>query len=149
MRFDLWKIIAIVGIAAGAAVILLWDSPDHQERSAEALIGPSDAACRGCHSSVTPFIVQDFMSGPMGLAGVNCTSCHLANPTDGDALSHNGFTITLTPSPNDCAACHPDQVSQFNESKHFIGWTKMESVSRYIALPDEIRGAMCEGCHNI
>jgi len=149
LRIDSWKIVALIGLAAGIAVFLLSDLPDEPERDVEALIGPSDSACRACHASATPFIVEDYLSGPMGIAGVNCTSCHLANPADGDAVSHNGFDITVTPSPNDCAVCHPDQVSEFNSSKHFIGWTKMEGVSRYVALPEEVRSPMCEGCHNI
>ncbi len=110
---------------------------------------PDDAACRACHRSATPFIVQDFNDSAMGRAGVRCTNCHHAEATDEDAVSYNGFTITTRPSAGDCAPCHYQQVTEFNSSKHALGWTKMTATARYIDLPEETRSAMCEQCHNV
>ena len=145
-----WRLYAILVFVAGVSLLVLWNSNDSSETSAEVMDAPNDSSCRNCHNSVTPFIVEDFISSEMGQSGyVNCTSCHLAETGEADAVLHNGYTITFRPSPDDCSGCHPDQVEQFYQSKHAMGWTKMEDTSRYIDLPLEIRGPMCEGCHNI
>jgi len=138
----------LAAVVFGTAVLVFWGS--HGRGGGMAVIQSSDdTACRGCHSVYTPFIVSDFDSGLMGSSGVMCTDCHEAKPADGDAVPHNGFTVSLTPSPLDCAVCHPAQADEFNSSKHAVGWTKMADSARYMDIPDEIRGAMCEGCHNI
>jgi hydroxylamine dehydrogenase len=145
-----WRFLAFLVFVVAASVYILWDPDDSQETSAEVMLATEDSACRNCHESGTPFIVEDFTSSAMSQSGlVNCTSCHLAQPTDSDAVIHNGYTVTFKPSAKDCSGCHPDQVAQFYQSKHSMGWIKMEATSRYIDLPQEIRGPMCEGCHNI
>lgn len=149
MKSASWRLAAFMAFIGGVCVLLLWGSGSDEPGQAQTLQAVDDAECRACHSAYTPFIVEDFEAGRMAEEGVLCTTCHGAESADADAVNHNGFLISFTPSPKDCRPCHEDQIQQFNASKHFIGWTKMESAARYIALPDELKSAMCEGCHNI
>ena len=148
MRVSIWGLLILV-IAATAVVVLvsldLGDSPQ-DARTSQA---PDDSACRTCHTSATPFIIEDLMRGEVVEEGVRCTDGHQAHSTDADAISHNGYTITSKPSAKDCAVCHLAQVNQFNSSKHYLGWTKMEQSARWLDIPEDIRGAMCDSCHNI
>jgi len=109
-------------------------------------------ACVGCHTSVgaTKGILNDWSKSKHAAKNVTCDECHGAEEGDKDALIHNSFLITKTPSPRDCGKCHPNQVSQFNAGKHSLGWTKMQVAARYKAIPnDKMRGSMCEGCHSV
>ncbi|HWR26416.1 MAG TPA: multiheme c-type cytochrome [candidate division Zixibacteria bacterium] len=112
----------------------------------------AENACVGCHASVgaTKGIINDWKESKHALNNVTCDKCHEAMEGDTDSISHNGFLITNTPSPKDCARCHPGQVSQFGAGKHSLGWTKMAVAARYKAIPnDKMRASMCEGCHSI
>ena len=149
LRIVYWKVLALTALAACAAFVILWDGSDGSGNTAKTEQIPDDDGCMACHNVSTPFIVADYLAGDMGQSGVRCTDCHFAEPTDADAVSHNSYTIATKPSPGDCSRCHPDQTDQFNESKHVIGWTKMDSNARSLHLPEEVRLAMCEGCHNI
>ncbi|CAG0966337.1 MAG: multiheme c-type cytochrome [Candidatus Methanoperedens sp.] len=116
------------------------------------LSAAAENACVGCHTSVgaTKGIVNDWKESKHALNNVTCDKCHEAAQGDKDAISHNGFLITTTPSPKDCANCHSMQVSQFNAGKHSISWSKMTAAARYKAIPNEkMRESMCEGCHSI
>ncbi|MBE0522227.1 MAG: hypothetical protein IBX39_08210 [Candidatus Methanoperedenaceae archaeon] len=110
-----------------------------------------DNACVDCHTitGATKGIINDWSMSKHAANNVTCDKCHSAEAGDKDSFVHNGFLITRTVSPRDCSKCHPDQVKQFNASKHSLGWTKMEATSRYKAIPEELRASMCEGCHNI
>jgi hypothetical protein len=148
MRLSAWGLMVFVSAVVAFGVLVLWDC-DNTAQEARAAQAPDDSACRGCHNSSTPFIVDDFESGDMGQSGVRCTDCHHAQATDPDAISHNGYTITTKPSAKDCGACHSDEVTEFNSSKHYLGWTKMEQSARWLDIPGDIRSAMCDSCHNI
>ncbi len=112
----------------------------------------AENACVGCHTSVgaTKGIINDWKESKHALKNVTCDKCHEAAQGDKDAISHNGFLISVTPSPKDCAKCHSTQVNQFSAGKHSLGWTKMTVAARYKAIPnDKMRESMCEGCHSI
>ncbi|CAG0957697.1 MAG: multiheme c-type cytochrome [Candidatus Methanoperedens sp.] len=116
------------------------------------LSAAAENACVGCHTSVgaTYGIINDWKESKHALNNVTCDKCHGAVNGDKDAIGHNSFLITQTPSPSDCAKCHPGQVSQFTAGKHNLGWTKMIVAARYKAIPDDkMRASMCEGCHSI
>lgn len=111
------------------------------------LSAAAENACVGCHASVgaTKGIINDWKESKHALNNVTCDKCHEAAQGDKDAISHNGFLITTTPSPKDCANCHSTQVSQFNAGKHSISWSKMTAAARYKAIPNEkMRESMCE-----
>jgi len=106
---------------------------------------PETEACIGCHSSVTPGIVKDWLTSrhsftipeealkkpvlerrisasqiPDNLAKttVGCYECHTLNPeAHKDNFEHFGFKINVVVSPNDCKTCHHVEVSQYSGSK--------------------------------
>lgn len=116
----------------------------HQQVPA-AKYSPQTQACIGCHSSVTPGIVHDWLqsrhasttpaealkqsarerrisavSVPETLAGyaVGCYECHGRNPErHKDNFEHMGFRINVVVSPNDCSTCHPEEAAQYSGSK--------------------------------
>ncbi len=112
----------------------------------------AENACVGCHTMVgaTSGIINDWKQSKHALNNVTCDKCHEAAEGDKDAINHNGFLITITPSPKDCGKCHPERVNQFESGKHSLGWTKMVVSARYMDIPnDKMRSSMCEGCHSI
>lgn len=148
MRTSHLGIILFVCGALAVGILVFWDSGDGGNSARTSQAG-DDSACRACHTSATPFIVEDFIAGDMGQSGILCTDCHGASVSDADAVNHNGHTISTKPSAKDCAVCHLTQVNEFNSSKHYLGWTKMEQSARWMDIPEDVRSAMCDSCHNI
>ena len=84
------------------------------------VIDPADA-CLGCHTSVTPGIVESWMNSKHAYSKVSCATCH--TPMDGDpsGVDHFGNAVTSVPSPRYCQSCHATEVEQNTRSKH--AWT--------------------------
>jgi hypothetical protein len=113
--------------------------------SGDIKISPQSQACIGCHQSVTPGIVNDWLSSrhakttpsdamkkpvlerrisvkelPKELAetAVGCFECHSRNPEKHkDNFQHMGYKINIIVSPNDCKTCHPVEAEQYSRSK--------------------------------
>ena len=125
-------------------------------------------ACIDCHSKldVMSAISSDWMESKHARNGVTCQNCHEANPSDSDAMSHNGFTISPVVSPKDCSACHSKEVGEFEQSLHSLGtlyyeylfdseklpYIESQLEGGYIAVEGQdithaatIRG--CQACH--
>jgi len=108
-------------------------------------------ACLDCHSLYTPGIVEDWLSSRhsnvtvdqalelprierrvtnenvsevLRSVSIGCYECHTLN-TDKhqDSFEHFDYKINLIVSPNDCATCHSEEVSQYTGSKkaHALG----------------------------
>src|SRR5713226_1485878 len=77
--------------------------------------------CLDCHSSTTPGIVQQWSSSAHAKAGVDCYSCHSANPSDPATFDHYGQRIAVIVTPNYCAHCHAAEAEQFEKSHHAKG----------------------------
>ncbi len=105
--------------------------------------GMSEATeeCIGCHEEVTPGIVADWRrsrhartspadalalpaterrvsaaSVPEELRDtvVGCAECHTRSPdTHADTFDHNGHRVHIVVTPEDCAACHPEERAQY------------------------------------
>lgn len=124
--------------------------------------------CIGCHSSVTPGIVQDWKtsrhshvrladallktanerrasvdSPPPGLRDyvVGCYECHAQNSQiHKDSFDHFGYRINVVVSPNDCATCHPAEVSQYEGSKKANAYGNLMENPLYHELVSTIDG---------
>ena len=79
--------------------------------------GGSDK-CASCHRRVTPDIVTQFAKSSMAKAGVKCEDCHAVDRNNPMGKDHQGFFITTTPTPKNCAKCHPAETRQFDHSRH-------------------------------
>lgn len=61
------------------------------------------------------------MNSKHALKAVDCYDCHKAKEDDPSGYQHNGFFVTAVPSPQYCAACHPEEVAENSRSKHAWG----------------------------
>jgi formate-dependent nitrite reductase cytochrome c552 subunit len=86
--------------------------------------------------------------------GVGCLDCHGAKVGEVDAWSHEGATIAALVTPKDCAACHGDEVDQFERSHHARAGEILASLDNVLAekaagMPgnnaDAVNG--CWQCH--
>ncbi len=93
--------------------------------------------CTDCHSNlnVMPGITTDWEKSKHFQNNVTCKSCHLASPGDPGSISHGGFTITPIVTPNDCAICHSQQATEFQQSLHSLGAKYYEYLFNRGALP--------------
>lgn len=116
-----------------AAVVLAWSAS-------------AGADCVTCHREVTPSIVTDWEGSKHSGSGVSCDVCH-----GGGHSSALDVAYVEIPTPATCAACHPDQVSQFSKGKHAAAWAAMRAMPTTHALPHALREGMkgCGGCHKI
>lgn len=135
--------------------------------AAPAQSGPTQD-CIGCHASVTPGIVADWErsrharvtpaealkksarerrvstdSIPEGLSGtvVGCAECHTRNPENhADTFEHNGYKVHVVVTPDDCAACHPVERSQYDKNIMAHAYKNLAGNPVYHNLVDMVNG---------
>ena len=73
--------------------------------------------CASCHVEETGAIVHQFERSAHAARGVTCLDCHQVLDAQ-EPLDHRGFTITGSPTSQNCAACHATQYDQFLRSRH-------------------------------
>ncbi len=83
-----------------------------------AVVFSSADKCATCHRRVTPDIVNQFAMSTMARRGVKCTDCHVVEKSNPMGKEHEGFFITNSPTPKQCAKCHPSETRQFDHSRH-------------------------------
>ena len=106
-----------------------------------------ESACVGCHKTVTPGIVSQFMEGTMGKEGLDCSTCH-----GSEHMSEADVAKVKIPTPDTCAACHEERVKQFRAGKHALAWAAMKAMPMMAHQPRAIVGEGykgCSGCHKI
>ncbi len=124
--------------------------------------------CIDCHADVTPGIVRDWetsrhshitvaeammkpaMRREVSAARVNdvlqshvvgCYECHSLNSDKHkDSFEHFGYRINVIVTPNDCATCHPVEVSQYEESKKANAYANLMDNPVYHKLVSTIDG---------
>jgi len=89
-----------------------------EKQNAEQISFNSADNCAACHKRVTPDIVEQYSKSTMAGAGVTCMNCHVVDKSNPLGKDHEGYFITTTPTPKQCANCHPSQTQQFNFSRH-------------------------------
>jgi hydroxylamine dehydrogenase len=124
--------------------------------------------CIGCHSSVTPGIVKDWMQSrhskttpaegmakselkrrisakevAAGLKAkvVGCYECHGLNPErHKDNFDHYGYKVNVVVSPGDCSTCHPVEAEQYSGSKKANAWGNLQYNPVYLTLVNTVIG---------
>jgi hypothetical protein len=87
-------------------------------------------ACIDCHGTETPNIVADWRLSRHARNSVDCSVCH------GDAhRSAADANLALIPTPDTCAMCHPDRVTQFKSGKHAAAWAAMKAMPTIHSMP--------------
>jgi len=102
--------------------------------------------CIECHTKITPGVVSDWQLSKHSGEEIDCIACHGEDHTTTDDFSMAGI-----PTPEICAECHEDQVSQYKAGKHSIAWAAMKAMPTTHFKPMELidGGKGCGGCHKI
>ena len=122
--------------------------------------------CLSCHVMSTPGIVADWRTSmhskvslesalqkdthsrrisidsmPADFADtvVGCAECHMLN-TDShkDSFEHNGYTIQVVVSPDDCATCHPEERSQYADNVMSLAYNNLMNNPVYKDLVNHV-----------
>jgi hydroxylamine dehydrogenase len=107
-------------------------------------------SCVGCHEALSPAFVQEWRISKHAQKGIDCYSCHKAEKTDPDAIEHNGFTIAILVTPNDCSKCHPQEVKEMTGSHHAKAGDILNSLDNYlgdVVGGPEVVAVGCLQCH--
>lgn len=131
-------------------------------------ISPETEECLGCHTELHPGLVKSWENGrhsfvtpAQALAKekinrristeiidksllntvVGCYECHSLN-TDkhADSFEHNGYTINVIVSPNDCAVCHKTEVDEYAENIMSQAYGNLMNNEVYMDLKKTITG---------
>jgi len=110
------------------------------------LPGKPELNCIECHRKITPNIVADWQLSKHSQNDIACDTCH------GDKHQSAADVAQVEiPTPDTCAACHPNRVEQFKAGKHAAGWASMKAMPTIhwqpMALIEGMKG--CGGCHKI
>jgi hydroxylamine dehydrogenase len=102
--------------------------------------------CMECHKKITPHIVSDWKISKHSKKDVGCAACH------GDLhKTAQDASKAKIPTPDTCAACHAERVSQFKKGKHAFAWAALWAMPtahwQPMALMEGKKG--CGGCHKI
>lgn len=102
--------------------------------------------CVNCHKETTPNIVSDWQLSKHSQNDIDCSTCH----GDGHKDSYDVGKANI-PSPETCAECHEDQVTQFKKGKHAFAWAAMKAMPTSHWLPMAMTEGMkgCGGCHKV
>lgn len=109
-------------------------------------LAASAEECVDCHQKVTPNAVADWKLSKHAESGVTCDACH----GEGHSTAEDVAEVTL-PTPQVCAQCHEEQVTQFSRGKHALGWASYRAMPTTHQLPMAMNqgGKGCGGCHKI
>jgi hydroxylamine dehydrogenase len=108
--------------------------------------GFAASACVDCHKNTTPNIVTDWQISKHGQAGFDCATCHGDQHT-----SATDVAKVQLPTPDTCAACHQEKVTQFKSGKHAFAWAAMKAMPTLHYQPTILTQGMkgCGGCHKL
>ncbi len=110
-------------------------------------------SCTTCHGNgILDAIYNDWNNSKHAQNGVTCQTCHEADPSDVDAISHNGHTISVIVSPQDCSACHDKEAQEFEQSLHSLGAKYYEYLFGKGVLPfleSQIEGGYIVGENDV
>jgi hydroxylamine dehydrogenase len=148
--------------------ICLVFSQEGKQKSASLSISEETQECIDCHEAVTPGIVDDWLSSRHSLTTpemalqkpslerrvsndkipenlrttvVGCYECHSLNADKHkDNFEHNGFSINVIVSPNDCSTCHSLEAEQYAHSKKANALGNLAENPVYTALVETVDG---------
>lgn len=90
-------------------------------------------ACIICHVEETRAIYEEWGTSRHFRANVGCYECHQAKKSDTDLFDHEGYNISIIVSPKDCARCHPQEVREFDDSRHSKAGLILGSLDNFLA----------------
>jgi hydroxylamine dehydrogenase len=138
-RAVFWMLMAgLVGLGLAGAVIARAqksaNTPKAKEFRIERSMPKQAVACIECHKQVSPGIFVDWSMSRHAGANITCLDCHQTDPAAPGVsathykqyeLTNNKWgtaeyrvPVTAVVSPKTCSRCHPDEVKQYDKSKH-------------------------------
>jgi cytochrome c553 len=133
------------------------------------IVSNASQQCLDCHAALHPGIVEDWKKSrhamvtpekalttaelskrisstsvpdDMKSVVVGCAECHTQRPeSHADTFSHNGFSVHVVVSPDDCAACHRRERDQYAENIMSHAWKNLAENSIYQVLKQSILGS--------
>lgn len=103
-------------------------------QTAHAIAVPaSSSQCVACHANSSPAIIDHWKGSTHAEKGVGCVDCHQAQQGDADSFTHYGQLIATVITPQDCAACHPNEAQEFQRSHHAKGGRILASLDNFLA----------------
>ncbi len=110
------------------------NTPKVKEFRIERSMSKEAVACIECHKTESPGLFVDWARSRHASANITCLDCHQAEPSDPD-VSQEHFKqyqrtdnpwgkaeyrvpVATVVTPKDCSRCHPDEVKQYDKSKH-------------------------------
>ena len=134
-----------------------------KEYRIERSVSNEAAACIDCHKSETPGIFADWANSRHANSNITCIDCHLADNADKDiSISHEEeynknkkyyklkVPVSAVVTPKDCSRCHPDEVKEYEKSKHANTLEIMWKIDPWLKLgmaSDNERVSGCYTCH--
>ena len=120
--------------------------------STQPSLSEASSDCIACHSA-NEFLgaqISEWRRGAHAKAQVGCYECHGAEAGDPDAMAHNGYTVSVLVTPQDCAGCHVLEAEQFAASRHSLGGDILWSLDNI--LGEQVEGLAaavmgCQQCH--
>ncbi len=102
--------------------------------------------CVQCHKVKTPNIVKDWQLSKHSENEVGCETCHGEEHT-----GPKNVDKAKIPTPETCAQCHEEKVTQFKAGKHAMAWAAMKAMPTIHWQPSSLIEGMkgCGGCHKI
>lgn len=128
-------IIGLAGCFMLALLLVAWVEGGRLRvlRAPEAVVTARNSDCVECHNVKSPGIVRQWEISEHAKSGIGCLECHVAEPGDPDAYSHEGSWIATIVSPLDCANCHQQETAEFEASHHSKGGQILGSLDNVLA----------------
>ena len=156
----------ILSILLTNLILLSFSVSFTQEK--KAIISSETEDCLGCHTELHPGLVQSWNDGRHAHVSpkqalekdklsrristeiidkkllntvVGCYECHSLNADKhADSFEHNGYTINIVVSPNDCAVCHKTEVDEYAENIMSQAYSILMDNDLYMDLKKTITG---------
>lgn len=90
----------------------LWITPAGAELSNET------KKCIECHEITSAAVFTQWSTSKHAQLDIGCYECHQADQNSPDLFMHEGFSISIIVTPQDCARCHAEQVQSYEKSFH-------------------------------
>lgn len=138
------------------------------QQNEPAKLSPESEECLACHSDLHPGMVEswkkslhsrttpdqamqkDELSRRFSATTIDekyrnvtvgCYECHGLNADNHkDAFEHNGYTISIVVSPNDCAVCHPIEAEEYKDNLMANAYANLMENPVYLDLKKTING---------
>lgn len=134
----------------------------------KSIISPETEECLGCHTELHPGLVKSWENGRHSQISpkqafekdklsrristevidvkllnsvVGCYECHSLNTgKHADSFEHNGYTINIVVSPNDCALCHKTEHEEFAQNMMSQAYGNLMDNDLYMDLKKTVTG---------